>query len=265
MIVLTRTVAMLAILATLVGCSFGTQRPPSYDYTAYVANNPRSVLVAPMTAQSESARHYLATVAQPLAERGYYVMPIRLTQQLLAKNGYQERARELRREWRTAEGGSHWDLIDENRHPGVREMAIELAELSGADSVLFVYVLEWRHEVDVSEGFLANLVDEKMNHIISLDYLLVGGTGETLWRARKRVEYTRGGGGFFQEIWNASHKASDKEIDTAIARDVNRLMIEARRTQNAMTGSWYPGYAMLVGPYHAGYQADRTRRQPVGQ
>lgn len=53
-------------------------------------------------------------------------------------------------------------------------MAIELAELSGADSVLFVYILEWSHEIDISEGFLANLVDEKMKHTVNLDYLLVG-------------------------------------------------------------------------------------------
>jgi len=265
MTAIVRALAMLAILTTVVGCSFGTRKVATYDYTPYVANNPRSVLVAPMLAQGEHARHYLATVAQPLAERGYYVMPIRLTQDLLAAEGYQERARELRSTWRTEEGGSVWDLIDETKHPGIREMAIELAELTGADSVLFVYIRDWRHEVDVSEGFLANLVDERMNHHIDLDYLLIGAEGDTLWRARKGVEYTRGGGGFFTEIWNARHKASDDEIDTAIARDVNRLMIEAQRTRNEMTGNWFPSYPMLVGPYHPAYEADRMRRQPGAQ
>jgi len=265
MIAIVRAVAMLAILATAAGCSFGTHKPATYDYTPYVANNPRSVLVAPMMAQSEHARHYLATIAQPLAERGYYVMPIRLTQDLLVEEGYQERARELWIAWRPEEGGSHWDLVDETKHPGVREMAIELAGLSSADSVLFVFIEEWRHQVDSSEGYFSNWVDAKMNHYIDLDYLLIGAEGDTLWRARKRVEYTRGGGGFFSEIWNAKHKASDEEIDTAIARDVNRLMIEARRTKNEMTGSWFPGYPMLVGPYHPAYEADRTRRQPGGQ
>lgn len=265
MIAMTRIAAVLAAMATIAGCSFGSTRPPSYDYSTFVASDPRSVLVAPMTAQSDEARQYLALVAQPLAERGYYVMPVRMTQELMAEEGYQERAMELRRQWRTDydAGDSHWTLIDENKHPGVFDMASELIEMSGADSVLFVYVLEWGHKIDTSEGFLSNMIDDKKNHTINLDYLLVGDAGETLWRARKRVEFTRGGGGFFSEIWNASRKAPDAEISATIARDVNRLMIEAKRTQYEMTGSWYQGYAMLVGPYHPSYEADRARRQPA--
>lgn len=264
MMALIRSLALLLILATLGACG-SSPSVPAYDYGAYVASNPRSVIVAPMTAQGDSSRHYLSIVAQPLAERGYYVMPVRLTQQLFADTGYQERAQDIRRAWSGEVAQNIWKLVDEDNHPGVREMAIELTEMSGADSVLFVYVLQSSHKVDVSEGFLKNLVDERMNHTINLDYLLASDSGETLWRTRKKVIYTRGGGSFLQEIWNASYKASDTEIDTAIARDVNRLMIEGLRTKNEMSGSWYPGYPMLVGPYRSGYEADRIRRQPVEQ
>ena len=261
MIAMTRTLFVLVILG-LVGACGSSPRVPAYDYGPYVANNPRSVLVAPMAAQGKSSRHYLSIVAQPLAERGYYVMPIRLTQELLADEGYQERALDLRRLWFAEVAKSIWAVFDVDNQPDFREMAVELTELSGADSVLFVYVLDWSHKIDVSEGFFQNLVDERMNHMINLDYMLVGASGETLWRARKRVEYTRGGGNFFQEMWNASHKASDPEIDTAIARDVNRLMIEGRRTANEMSGSWYQGYPMLVGPYQSTYESDRAKRTP---
>lgn len=256
-----RTVAALAILATAVGCGFGARKTVSYDYTPYVTSDPRSVLVAPMAGFEKDQQLYLSTVAQPLAERGYYVMPVRLTQELLAEQGYQERALELRRAWRTAEE-SMWTLVDPATQPGVRDLAVELADLTGADSVLFVFVYAWYHKLDTSEGFLSNWVDQKMNHEIDLDYLLVGAGGDTLWRARKRVQFTHGGGSLLKEIWNARKKPSHERIDAIVARDVNRLMIEARTTQNEMTGSWFHGFPMLVGPYHPGYDADRARRRP---
>jgi hypothetical protein len=61
-----------------------------YDYSNYRAHSPRSILVLPPLNESTAVRAtygYLSTVSAPLAERGYYVFPVAVIDQLLRDNG----------------------------------------------------------------------------------------------------------------------------------------------------------------------------------
>jgi len=76
---------LLAVLAT--GCA--TQRKP-YDYAAFKESRPRTILVLPPLNNSpDVAATYgmMSQVTYPLAESGYYVLPVTLVDETFKQNG----------------------------------------------------------------------------------------------------------------------------------------------------------------------------------
>ncbi|MFL9880481.1 DUF799 domain-containing protein [Herbaspirillum rhizosphaerae] len=76
---------LLAVLAT--GCA--TQQKP-YDYAAFKESRPRTILVLPPLNNSpEVAATYgmMSQVTYPLAESGYYVLPVTLVDETFKQNG----------------------------------------------------------------------------------------------------------------------------------------------------------------------------------
>lgn len=74
-------------LATLFGAC--ATKPP-YDYTAFRESLPASILVLPPvndTTEVLATNGVMATTAQPLAEAGYYVMPVALVDETFKQNG----------------------------------------------------------------------------------------------------------------------------------------------------------------------------------
>jgi hypothetical protein len=70
-----------------VGCA--TQKP-AYDYTAFKAAKPRSILVLPPlnnTPEVNASNSFYAQVTYPLAEAGYYVLPVALVGETFKQNG----------------------------------------------------------------------------------------------------------------------------------------------------------------------------------
>lgn len=66
--------AVLASAVLLVACA----APKPYDYSAYKAARPKSILVLPPlndTADVNATASVLAQTTRPLAESGYYVIP----------------------------------------------------------------------------------------------------------------------------------------------------------------------------------------------
>jgi hypothetical protein len=109
---------ILCLSAALVGLALaGCATPKAYDYTAFRQHPPRSILVLPPLNQStavEGTYSYLSTVSMPLAERGYYVFPVAVIDQLMKENGL------------PTAGEMH-------------EVApAKLAEITGADAVLYI-------------------------------------------------------------------------------------------------------------------------------
>ncbi|MES1952099.1 hypothetical protein S4A8_14644 [Salinisphaera sp. S4-8] len=87
----------LAFCAALAGAllATGCATSPGYDYSAYRADPPRSILVLPPVNNSvdvEAPYVYLSTVTRPLAEAGYYVYPVAVVDAFMKENGISEPA-----------------------------------------------------------------------------------------------------------------------------------------------------------------------------
>ena len=81
-----KTSALLTCLAILGGCA----APKGYDYTAFLESKPASILVLPPVNQSPDVNATFSMLAQatlPLAESGYYVMPVALVNETFKQNG----------------------------------------------------------------------------------------------------------------------------------------------------------------------------------
>lgn len=82
-----QALAGAAALLVLQGC---VTPPKPYDYTAYKAAKPASILVLPpvnATPEVQATPSVLAQVTHPLAESGYYVLPVSLVDETLKQNG----------------------------------------------------------------------------------------------------------------------------------------------------------------------------------
>ena len=76
-----------AALLLLQGCA---APPKPYDYTAYKEAKPASILVLPPingSPEVQATASVLAQSTQPLAESGYYVLPVTLVDETLKGNG----------------------------------------------------------------------------------------------------------------------------------------------------------------------------------
>jgi len=64
--------------------------PPPYDYTAFRQSNPRSILALPPINNSpdiKASHSVLSQITFPLAESGYYVLPVAVVEETFIQNG----------------------------------------------------------------------------------------------------------------------------------------------------------------------------------
>lgn len=74
----------LIFLLLLVSCA------TPYNYENFRAAKPRSILILPPMSNSTDVRatySYLSTVTMPVAEKGFYVFPVALIDQMMKENG----------------------------------------------------------------------------------------------------------------------------------------------------------------------------------
>lgn len=206
----------LALVLALAGCK--TVEP--YDYTNFRAHPPRSILVLPPLNESmaiEGTYGYLSTVTQPIAERGYYVFPVAVTDQFMKDNGL----------------------------PTAGEMQqaplAKFAEVVGADAVLFLTLKQYGSQYQVVSAttkveVLAKLVDTR--------------TGILLWQGRGFAE-TKSPGGTANPIATliaaAIIQAVNKKTDSAhgVSRVANTNLFGAEHT------------GLPYGPYSPRYRTER--------
>ncbi|SHN24511.1 hypothetical protein SAMN05192549_106115 [Duganella sacchari] len=80
--------ACVAPMVLVVGCA--SNKAAQYDYTAFKAAKPRSILVLPPLNNSpevNATNSVYAQVTYPLAEAGYYVLPVALVNETFKQNG----------------------------------------------------------------------------------------------------------------------------------------------------------------------------------
>lgn len=143
-----RLAAALAAAAVLGACA----TPQSYDYTAFRQNQPISMLVLPpvnSTPEVTATYGVLSQVTMPLAEAGYYVVPVSLMDETFRQNGLNNPA----------------EIHDVSPR--------KLREIFGADAVVYIKVTQYgtRYSVIASETRVtafARIVDLR--------------TGELLWQ-----------------------------------------------------------------------------------
>lgn len=148
-------IAISALTLLLVGCATPVKRN---EMGAFQAAAPRSILIVPVANKSldvDAPNYMLATLAVPLAERGYYVFPVNTAKIVLEQEGFYE-----------------GDRIHQ-------EPPQVLAKMFDADAVLYVTVHRW----DAQYVILATTVT------VEIEYRMFSKDGTEIWKERKRMQY----------------------------------------------------------------------------
>lgn len=135
-------------LLVLSGCA--TKPAPSFDYSHYKVSDPKSILVLPPVNNTPEIRapySMLSQVTLPLAESGYYVLPVSLVDETLKENGITQ-------------------AQDAHDLPSAK-----LREIFGADAVLFITMTRYGtvYKVIDSQATVsaeARLVDLKTDNVL---------------------------------------------------------------------------------------------------
>jgi len=206
---------LLLTLVTLSGCV-----PRDLNkQEKFLAASPRSILVIPVVNQSvdvTAADYMLSTLSIPLAERGYYVFPINAVKRVLEEDGLSDSS-----------------LVHSSS-------ASKLANLFGADAVLYVVVERW----DAKYMVLTTTVT------VAIYYQIRDGkTDEVLWENREQMVYQpkdagNAGGGPAGLIAMLVVKA----VQAAVTKAAPNYMPLAHQA-NAKALLTYPGKGIPRGPY----------------
>lgn len=151
-----------AVLAALGGCA---TPPPPRDYSAFIKARPASILVLPPindTPEVLATPSVLAQLTLPLAESGYYVLPVSLVDETLKRNGVQTAA---------------------DTH---QITPAKLREIFGADAVLYVAVKRYGSVYKVLSSDTVVTLEAKLVDLRS---------GELLWDGSASASSAEQGGG----------------------------------------------------------------------
>ena len=213
MMSLFRTLPVCLVVSVVTGCATA---PSDYNYSVFREADPHSILVVPPinnAVEVDAQAFYLATISRPVGERGYYVFPIGMVKGLLEEEG----------------------LADANLvHEGDPRI---LAEMFGADAVLYVTIQQW----DAKYIVFATSVT------VQIDYVLRDGrTGEELWSTSNTKVYSSNsgwGGGIAgliaDAIVAAVEKASPRYVP--LARQAN-YDATTKAHQGVPAGKYHPKY-----------------------
>ncbi|MEA9391202.1 DUF799 domain-containing protein [Acerihabitans sp. TG2] len=145
---MSRILALISVVCALMltGCAKTTPR----DYTAFMQSKPRSILVLPPVNHSpdvNASHSLLSHVTRPLAEDGYYVLPVAVVEETFKQNGLT-----------TAQD--------------IRAVSVaKLHQIFGADAVLYIDVTDYgtKYRVILSETRVtakARLVDLRTGQLL---------------------------------------------------------------------------------------------------
>jgi len=206
---------LLLLIALISGCS-STQ---SYDYSAFRQSRPGSILVLPPLNHSpdiNAGYSLLSQVTMPLAESGYYVMPVALVDQTFRQNGL--------------------------ANPGeIHAVALEkLLQIFGADAVLYLTVTKYGTSYQVLLSDTRVSVDARL-----LDLR----TGQLLWEgsatASSTEQQTDSSGGIVGMLMQAIvYQIADTitEKSHQIAGLASQRLLSAGRPNGMLYGPRSPHY-----------------------
>lgn len=212
----------ILISALVAGCSMTPKGPKTPEYAQFYAKQPRSIVVVPAVNESpevSAGEVFMSTVSSPLAERGYYVFPVYVTDVLLRDLGLTE--------------------------PGLIHQVPpqKFNELFGADAVLFITIRDWSTKYIVLNSTVT----------VTMDYSLVDArSGDVLWKRSRSVAKSSGGGGSGNPIADLIVMSIDAAVN-ALATDYRPLAQQANWTLLAA-----PGVGLPAGPRSPAFGQDRA-------
>jgi len=145
---------LVPVLLAMAGC---VTPPPAKDYTEFNRSHPRSILVLPPINEStdvNASYSLLSCTTRPLAELGYYVLPVAMVDGYLKENGL------------TVPAEMHQAPL------------AKLREVFGADAVLYITIEKYgsKYQILATTTFVyarARMVD--------------GRTGTTIWEGQVQI------------------------------------------------------------------------------
>ena len=212
---LPRQIVLLLFLGVILVGGIGCVTP--YDYSAFQAHMPRSILVLPplnASTDANAAYSFLTTITRPLAERGYYVYPVSVIDIFMKENGL------------PTPGEMHTVSLD------------KFDEIIGPDAVLYITIEEFGQKYVVLSS---NTTVAARAHLIDVD------TGTQIWDGKVNfVQGSNSGGGggagglIVALIVAAVEQITDTVTDQThnVARLANQKLIHDKNN------------GMLIGPLH---------------
>ncbi|WP_454723283.1 MULTISPECIES: DUF799 domain-containing protein [Cupriavidus] len=212
-----RLFAATAVAVLAAGCAAPRQK---VDYSAFKASRPRSIVVLPPLNESPEVKatySMLSQVTYPLAESGYYVLPVALVDETFKQNGL------------TTPGDIH------------QVAPAKLREIFGADAALYITVSKYGTSYMIINSVTvvtasAKLVDLK--------------TGATLWSGSASATDDQGnnGGGLI----GALVAAAVKQVLNNVTEAGHKV---AGMTSTRLLSAGQPG-GILFGPRSPRYESD---------
>ena len=153
-----RTAVLAGLMALLGACATA----PGYDYTAFRQSRPASLLVLPPVNESPDIKATYGVLAQatlPLAEAGYYVLPVSLVDETFRQNGLT------------------------TPHDIHAVPAQKLREIFGADAAVYLKVTSYGTSYSIISS---NTVVRVEGRIVDLR------TGQLLWQGRASASSSEG-------------------------------------------------------------------------
>ena len=213
-----RWISVISSIVAVTGCAL--PQPAPYDYTAYQQAKPRSILVLPPINKSPEVSGtfgLLSHTTAPLAEGGYYVLPITLVNETFHQNGL--------------------SIPDE-----MLDVApAKLREIFGADAALYLTITDYGTTYQIINSVTKVSADARL---VSLT------TGETLWTGSASASSAENQ----QQNNNLLVMLISAALNQVLATASDEGFIYARVASNRLLTPRPNG--MLYGPYHAAYGTD---------
>jgi len=216
MVRLLKPAAALLALALLGGCA-GPKK--NLDYTAFKAARPHSILVLPPVNESPDVTagySLMSQVTYPLAEAGYYVMPVALVDETFKQNGLS-------------------DATEISQVP-----AAKLRSIFGADAALYVKITDYGTKYMVLSS---NTVVTASASLVDLK------SGATLWTGMASASSEEGqnnnGGGLIGMLITAAVKQivnSSTDAGHPIAGITSARLLSAGHQNALLYGPRSPRY-----------------------
>ncbi|AUH52458.1 hypothetical protein CXB49_17475 [Chromobacterium sp. ATCC 53434] len=214
-----KSLAQAAIAAALAVLATGCAAPvANRDYTAYKQSRPRSIVILPPLNESpdvNAGSGVLSQMSYPLAEAGYYVLPVALVSETFKQNGLSE------------------------AHDIQAVPPAKLREIFGADAALYPSVKRYGVHYSVLDSVAeveasAKLVDLK--------------SGKTLWEGHaygNNANSNNSGGGLIGMLVNAAIKQivnSATDAAYPVAGMTSNQLLSAGRANSVLYGPRSPMY-----------------------